>query len=111
MRILKHILVVVAFMATLLPCCHAMELHDHDHESAELCAVAAAPCECHPCDHAPCVDEKQIQLDRIGMQDCIEKPTMSVLFIALDKPQPTTYRFTPPDSGILAVLQTIQLLI
>ncbi len=112
MTLLKHILVVVALLVAMLPCGHA-EHHDHGQDVAmELCAVAAAPCECHSCNHQPCPDSVEIQLDRYAPDsNTIEPPSTPALLFVLPETKSVLKQTPPPDPGILAVIQTVQLLI
>jgi len=112
MSFFKHILVVVALLAAMLPCGHAAEHHDHGHDSApELCALAAEPCECHSCNHQPCPDSVEIQLDRTPDSNTIEPPSSPALLFILPETKSVLKQTPPPDPGILAVIQTVQLLI
>jgi len=112
MRPFKHILVVVALLAAMLPCGHAGVHHDHGHDAdAGQCALAAEPCECHSCDHQPCSDDIEIQLDLTPVSETIVQPVISDVLYVLPEIHPALNKTIPPVSGILAALQTIQLLI
>jgi hypothetical protein len=114
MKLLKHILMVVALLATLLPCSHAAIHHGHGHDhgtAMELCALGASPCACHSCDHQPCSDRLEIQRRPAPVSDTIEPPAALVLFLSFPETKPAIKKTTPPVSGILAALQTVQLLI
>ena len=112
MRLLNHILVVVALLAAMLPCSHA-EHHDHGHDAAmELCTLAAEPCECHSCNHPQCPDSVEIQLDHnTPDSNTIEQPPAPVLLFILAETKSVLREIPPPVPGILAVIQTVQLLI
>lgn len=107
MNLLRHILVVVALLAAVLPCSHAAEHHD----AIELCTFAAEPCECHSCNHQPCPDSVEIEFDRAPDSNTIVPPSTPALLFVLPETKPTLKQPLPPVSGILAVIQTIQLLI
>jgi len=112
MGLLKHILVVVALLAATLPCSHATEHHDHGHNPAlELCAVDASPCECHSCDHQPCSTDIEIQLDRTSVSDSLEVLRHAAIRLPLPQYKPAFRNTSIPVSGILASIQTVQLLI
>ena len=112
MRLLNHILVMVALLAVMLPCGHGAEHHDHGHDSApELCAVAAEPCECHSCNHQSCPDSVEIQLDRTPDSNTIKPPSIPALLFVLPETKSILKQTLPPVSGTLAALQTVQLLI
>ncbi len=112
MKPLKHILVVVALLAAMLPCGHA-EHHDHGQDVAmELCALAAEPCECHSCNHQPCPDSVEIQLDHNTPDlNPIEHPPALMLLFVLPETKPVLKESPPLAPGMLAALQTVQLLI
>ena len=109
---LKHILLATALLAALLPGAHALEHHGHEHDSAlELCALDALPCECHSCDHQPCSADVEIQLDRTVASVSLEVPLPAAIRLSLPEYKPTLRNTTPRVSGILASIQTVQLLI
>ena len=112
MKRLKHILIGIALLAATLPCAHAMEHHDHSHDSAlELCALDAHPCECHSCDHLPCSADIKIQLDRTSISTSLEIFPRTALRLPLPEYKPVLKNSPPPVIGILAAIQTVQLLI
>ena len=114
MNFLKHILVMAVLLATLLPCSHAAMNHEHgrDHGSVmELCALDVAPCACHSCDHQPCSGHLEIQRSPAPVSSTIGPSASIVLFFSFPETTLATKKTTPPVSGILAVLQTVQLLI
>ena len=112
MNFLKHILVVVALLATMLPCCLAAERHNHNHESTmELCAFATSPCECHSCDHESCADDLEIHFNLASGTQAIEQPSNPEVLFTLPEPLPAKSKKNPPVSGFLASIQTVQLLI
>jgi len=113
MKLLKHIL-VIALLAAILPCSHAAMHHDHDHEhdvAMELCAIATEPCECHSCEHQPCADKLEIQLDHTSDTTTIKPPASPAVLFVLLETKPVLRQTLPPISGILAILRTVQLLI
>jgi hypothetical protein len=112
MKFLKHSLVMVVLLAAIMPCSHAAGHHDHDHDAImELCAFSTDPCECHSCDHQPCSDDAKIQNDRTLVSKTIELSTTPALRFPMPKYQPTIRQTLSPVSGILASIQTVQLLI
>ncbi len=107
MSFFKHILVVVALLAAMLPCSHA-EYHDHHEHDAAM----AEPCECHSCNHPPCPDSVEIELDHnTPDSNTIVPPSTPVLLFVLPETKFILKQTLPPASGTLAVLQTVQLLI
>ncbi len=110
---MKHILVVVALLATMVPCGHAAmhHHHDHHHDGVALCGVAGEPCSCHSCGHQPGADKLEIQTDRTSTVTATERPSIPDLLFRLPKTIPVLRRSHPPGVGILAALQTVQLLI
>lgn len=109
----KHILVVVALLATVLPCVHAAAHNNHHHaESVELCAVAAQPCACHSCEEHTCTEHVEIQLDRTPDTTTIKQPSTPLFLYILPETKPAfSVKAIPPVSGVLSSLQTVQLLI
>lgn len=110
MKRFKHILLMVALLAAMLPCIHAVEHHDHD-TIVELCALDASPCECHSCEHQPCSADIEIQLGRTSTTDTIAIANTPAIAFPLPEYKPALRQTSPPVTGILAVIQTIQLLI
>ncbi|RKX46520.1 MAG: hypothetical protein DRP64_03065 [Verrucomicrobia bacterium] len=110
MRPFKHILVVVALLAAMLPCGHAAVHHGHGHDAGQ-CALAAEPCECHSCDHQPCSYDIEIQLDLTPVSETIVQSVIPNVLFILPEIHPALNKTIPPVSGVLASLQTVQLLI
>ena len=110
MKFLKHILLVIALLATMVPCGHAIGHHDHDHGN-ERYGISAAPCECHSCEHTPCADDADIQADRTSGVNTIVPPSVPVLLFVLPETKPALKKFPPPVPGVLATLKTVRLLI
>ena len=77
----------------------------------ELCAVSAMPCECHSCNHQPCPDSVELQLDRTLDSNLIEYPSTPALLFVLPETKSVLKQTLPPVPGTLAALQTVQLLI
>ena len=112
MKNLKPILVVVALLATMLPCGHAAVHHDHHHDAdMGLCEVAVDPCSCHSCGDRPCVGKVEIQTDRTSDTTPIEQPPISFVLFILPETNSALRQARPPSFGMLAALQTVQLLI
>lgn len=110
MRLPGYILLVIALLAAMLPCSHAMLDHGHGH-AAGPCAFAHDPCECHSCGHAPCSDEVKIQLNQTPVAKSIEAPSIAAPLFVFAQAKPVITHALPPVSGILSDLQTVQLLI
>ena len=112
MKLLKHILVVVALLVIVLPCVHAAHYGHHHDEGVELCEIAAEPCcACHSHEQPPCTDNVEIRLDRTPDATTIEQPSAPPLLYLLPKDKPALKKAVLPPPGILAALQTVQLLI
>lgn len=112
MKKLKYILMGIAVLAVLLPSPHALEHHDHGHDSAlELCALDALPCECHSCDHPSCSSNIETQLDQSSGSYSLEILRHVAPQFALPQDKPVLRNIPPTVVGILASLQTVQLLI
>ena len=113
MKLLKHILVAVALLAMVLPCIHASAHYSHHHdEGVDLCEIAAEPCcVCHSCEQQPCTDNVEIQLDRTPDATTIEQPSVPALLYILPEDEPALKKAILPPPGVLAALQTVQLLI
>jgi len=102
----------IAVLAVLLPCAHALEHHDHGHDSAlELCALDALPCECHSCDHPSCSSNIEVQLDPSSGSYSLEILRHVAPQFPLPEYNPVPRKIPSPVAGILASLQTVQLLI
>jgi len=115
MKFLKHILVMVALLAPTLPCTHADAYYDHghDHDAAtELCALPAAQCVCHSCDHSPVTEDVQVPQNNSGSSEIVipPAPARTLLFV-LPEIKAVSRNSLPSPAGDLAVIQTIQLLI
>ena len=110
--ILKRIIVVIALLAVISPCCHAAAHHGHDHDAAvDLCALDAMPCECHSCDQQPCSDNIEIQTGQVPVSKTIEHPSIPDVNFIFPEPKLDSGEPILPVSGVLVSLQTIQLLI
>ncbi len=107
---LKHILVVVALLATMVPCGHADMHHDHDHHDDGV-AIAGEPCSCHSCEHCPGTDKFEIQTDRVSNPIVTEHLSIPDPLFSLPTTSTVLRKPLPPSVGILAALQTVQLLI
>ena len=113
MKLLKHILIVVALLAMVMPCVHASAHYSHQHhEDVELCEIATGPCcACHSREQQPCTDNVEIQLDRTPDATTIDHPSVPTLLYILPKENPVLKKSFLPVPGVLATLQTVQLLI
>lgn len=113
MKLLKHILVVVALLAMVLPCVHAAaHFSHHHHEDVELCEIATGPCcACHSREQHPCTDNVEIELNRAPNVATIEQASSPTLLYILPKETPVLKKAILPVPGVLASLKTVQLLI
>ena len=112
MKLLKHILVVVALMVAAIPCCHAAahDVHGHEHDAeSQICAVHH--CTCHSCDEIPCSDEFEIPKELTVAAASVAIPPSSFLLFVFTDTKPAARQDPPSISGILAAIQTVQLLI
>ena len=111
MKFLKHILVVAALMLMVMPCTHAQDhdVHAHGEGSApEICATHA--CSCHSCDTESCIEMLEVQDLSVSLTS-VEAPSSSILLMVFSETKPLTKRVPSSVPGILASLQTVQLLI
>jgi hypothetical protein len=109
---LKHILIMVALLIAAMPCCHAheFELHDHgDTADAEICATHA--CSCHACDEIPCAEDLEMPQELTIASVAVATPPLSILLIVFSEQKPAVRQAPPPVAGVLASIQTVQLLI
>lgn len=110
---MRYIIVLATLAAILLPCGHADEHFGHHHDS-EIghCAVDSGHCACNACEPEPCADKTDVQLIRISEMTAIGQPSTAVavkVWPVVRKAPRSSAVFLP--SGVLASLQTIQLLI
>ena len=114
MKLLKHSLIVVALMLAMAPCGHAVEhgLHDHGHDAGmEICTASASACDCHSCDRTACTEKIPVPQQRSVVISVIEFSPSFVTLFTFSENKPF-FRHSPPASvGVLASLQTVQLLI
>ena len=102
----------IALLVTLLPCTHAFGCHDDGHDSAEEhCALDALPCECHSCDHQHCSSDLEIQVVPSSVSGSLPVFHHAVIRLPMAKYKSAFRNHSLPVSGILAVIQTVQLLI
>lgn len=112
MKLWKHVLIALALLVGLVPCGHAFLHHDHDHLAAmEVCALSSIPCECHSCDHKACTPKTGEQRILPPVPATVEPPSSPAVLFVLPETAPAIRPSTPPVSGVLAILQTVQLLI
>jgi hypothetical protein len=109
---LKHILVVIALMVSAMPCCHAADHDTHGHDAdaaAEICATHA--CACHSCDEIPCSDQLEVPQEMITASASVGIPARSIQLIVFSETKPVIRQVPLSVTGILASIQTVQLLI
>jgi len=112
MKRLKHILMGIALLVTLLPCTHAFGCQDHGHDSAEeRCALDTLPCECHSCDHQHGSSDLEIQVVPSSISGSLPVFHPATIRLPMPKYKPAFRNDSLPVSGTLAVIQTVQLLI
>ncbi|VGO21537.1 hypothetical protein [Pontiella sulfatireligans] len=112
MKLLKHILVVVALLFAAMPCVHARGHAEHAHDAAtgaELCA--SHTCSCHSCDAAPCADAPEMPLQLTVASASASMPSSPIQLFIFTELKPVVRQIPPSVSGFLASLQTVQLLI
>ena len=110
---LKHILIAVALLLAVAPCMHAEDHGKHTHDSearTEICT--SHECSCHTCDTTTgCTDDLdlQLRLDSAATPAALSTATLHLFTLVETKPVITQ---TPLSvGGVLASLQTVQLLI
>ena len=111
MNRLKHILVVVALLVTMLPCGHAEMHHNHQHDGVVLCSLALEPCSCHSCKDSFCFDQGALHVRPVLSSLVIRPPRVPMLFFVAPKHWAVISIPPPVSNNTLAILQTIQLLI
>jgi hypothetical protein len=112
MKGFKHILIMGALLIAAMPCFHAHELEWHDHDGtaeAELCAAHA--CSCHACDEIPCAEDLEMPQERTIVSVAVATPPPSILLIVFSEQRHSVRQASPSVAGVLASLQTVQLLI
>ncbi|MEA2069207.1 MAG: hypothetical protein U9P12_08405 [Verrucomicrobiota bacterium] len=112
MKLLRHILMVIALMAAVMPCCHAdaHDLHSHGAQAdAGLCASHA--CACHSCEETPCGDKLDMPQNLTVASASVVIPSSPIRLFIFTEAKPVTRQAPPKVTGILATLQTVQLLI
>ena len=109
---LKHILIMGALLFAAVPCFHAHELERHDHggtADADICAAHA--CSCHACDEIPCAEDLEMPLELTIGSVAVATPPPSILFIVFSAQKHSVRHASPSVAGVLASMQTVQLLI
>ena len=112
MKFFKHIFVVLALIALMLPCGHAADhdAHAHEAETAEqICAASA--CACHGCDEAPCTAAPELPQERTPAPPSVSVSPRPPSFLAFSDSKPLERPALFTTGGILASIQTVQLLI
>lgn len=108
----KHVVVIVALMVAAMPCCHAddHDLHVHDAGAkAEICA--SHTCSCHSCDETTCSDKLEMTPGLTTPSATVAAPLSVIELYILPEDKPVLKKATLPPPGVLATLQTVQLLI
>lgn len=110
---LKHILIAVALLLAVAPCMHADNHRKHTHDSGartEICASHA--CSCHACDTTTvCTDDSDIPLQRASATTAAALSISTVHLFTLAERKPVIPHAPLAVGGVLASLQTVQLLI
>ena len=112
MKGFKHILIMGALLIAAMPCFHAHELERHDHggtADADICAAHA--CSCHACDEIPCAEDLEMPQELTIVSVAVATPPSSILFIAFSAQKHSVRHASPSVAGVLASIQTVQLLI
>ena len=113
MKFAKHILVVIALMATMAPCGHAHghAAHDRDAGAAGKLMVLHV-CSCHSCDAMPCSETREMPQETTAGTVSIASPDSATILFVLSETKPLLGAVSlSPSGGILASIQTVQLLI
>jgi hypothetical protein len=108
---LKHILIACAVLLAAMPCCHShqFELSDHgDTAETELCA--AHTCSCHACDEIPCAEELEMPQELTLASAVVAAPPPAILLIVFSELKHAVRQVPPGVAGVLASIQTVQLL-
>ncbi len=106
MTLLKNSLVVLALLAAMVPCCHAAEHEAHADEG-----IVATPCTCHSCDESAHHDDLEMPQELTGSTVGISVPAPSILLFVFSETKPLQRLAPSSIVGILASIQTVQLLI
>lgn len=109
---LKHILVIVALLTAMMPCCHALG-HDAPvrDAGADSSLVASHTCACHSCDEVAHHDHIDMPQELTAPSAAFELPVTGLQLFILSETKPLKRLVPPPVAGMLAALQTVQLLI
>jgi hypothetical protein len=110
---LKHMMIAVAMLLAVAPCSHGEDHGKHIHDSgarAEICA--SHPCSCHACDTtSECADDLDIQLQQASAATPGVLSTSTLHLFTLAETRPVITDAPHSVGGVLAFLQTVQLLI
>lgn len=115
MILMKNILVVIALLAVMLPCSHAVEQNDdNDHGFAQdLCDCYGTYCDCPAGDDLPCANKQQFQFVAPTASKIVNAPPVVLagdrLYLLED--QQAIKHHNHPVSGVLVSIHTVQLLI
>ena len=111
----KNILVVIALLAVMLLCSHAVEQHDDcDYGFAEeLWDCVGTYCNCYTSNHLPCANKQQVQFKCPTAPKKVHAATDVLVGdrFYLSEHKQATKPHHPLVSGVLASILTVQLLI
>jgi hypothetical protein len=112
MKLLKHMLVVIALFAATLPCIHGEDHSRHLHGTADPAALCGPhDCSCHSCDHAVCPDDPDMLPGLSTSSALAVFPIPPIPLFIVQECRTSGRPLTLRPNGILSSLQTIQLLI
>ena len=113
MTFFKHILLMVALLAATMPCCHAVGHGEaaHDNDTADASIDALHACACHSCDETICREKIEMPQEIRLSSDVIELPVVALPFFVFPGTRSLKRPAPPAVVGILASIQTVQLLI
>ncbi len=108
MKLLKHILIIVALLLAGLPCTHA-HTHDEQVAAAESILASSPCCDCHSGAEAPC--QENLEVPQLPVQASVVAllPASCFEWFVVNEIRPALRPLPPTLSGILASLQTVQL--
>ena len=112
MKGIKHILIMIALIVASMSCCQAddHDLHAHDAEAgAEICS--SHDCSCHTCDETACSDVFEMPQRLVVSTAMLTAPTAAIELYVLSETKRPVQQVSPAVTGILASIQTVQLLI
>jgi hypothetical protein len=109
---LNHILMAAALLITALPCFHATNHGPQAHRFAEADSIFTShACCCHSCSETPCPEEFEMPQKLSGFSITAVFPPTLIRLVSFAEPKCAVRPMFPEDAGMLASLQTVQLLI